>query len=144
MPGALDRAQVGAELGFALRLQVVQHDHHGRHKAGTLEHGGQRVEAFETVRVRKNGARIDVLLSLSPMFDDAGQVIGLSAITRDITGEEVYSTIYAIDESPVEQGVIWVGANDGPVSVTRDGGKTWEQPGSPTGAMEVDPASGMP
>ena len=37
----------------------------------------------------------------------------------------MYSTIYTIDESPIEKGVIWVGANDGPVSVTRDGGKTW-------------------
>lgn len=46
-------------------------------------------------------------------------------ITRDITGEEVYSTIYAIEESPLEKGVIWTGANDGPVHVTRDGGKTW-------------------
>jgi hypothetical protein len=46
-------------------------------------------------------------------------------ITRDITGEEVYSAIYAIRESGLEPGVIWVGANDGPVHVTRDGGKTW-------------------
>jgi photosystem II stability/assembly factor-like uncharacterized protein len=46
-------------------------------------------------------------------------------ITRDITGEEVYSTLYAIDESPLEKGVIWTGSNDGPIHVTRDGGKTW-------------------
>jgi photosystem II stability/assembly factor-like uncharacterized protein len=46
-------------------------------------------------------------------------------ITRDITGEEVYSVIYAIQESPLERGVIWVGSNDGPVHITRDGGKTW-------------------
>ena len=46
-------------------------------------------------------------------------------ITRDVTGEEFYSTLYAITESPLEKGVIWTGANDGPVSVTRDDGKTW-------------------
>ena len=46
-------------------------------------------------------------------------------ITRDVTGEEFYSTLYAIAESPLERGVIWVGANDGPFSVTRDNGKTW-------------------
>lgn len=46
-------------------------------------------------------------------------------ITRDATGEEVYSTIYAIRESPVQQGVIWAGSNDGLVHVTRDDGKTW-------------------
>ncbi len=46
-------------------------------------------------------------------------------ITRDVTGEEFYSTLYAIAESPLEQGVIWTGANDGPFHVTRDNGKTW-------------------
>jgi photosystem II stability/assembly factor-like uncharacterized protein len=46
-------------------------------------------------------------------------------ITRDVTGEEFYSTIYAITESPLERGVIWAGSNDGPFHVTRDNGKTW-------------------
>ena len=46
-------------------------------------------------------------------------------ITRDVTGEEFYSTLYAITESPTEAGVIWTGANDGPFHVTRDNGKTW-------------------
>ncbi len=53
------------------------------------------------------------------------QVVPGSPITRDVTGEEVYSSIYAMDESPLDPGVLWVGANDGPVNVTRDGGKTW-------------------
>jgi len=46
-------------------------------------------------------------------------------ITRDATGEEVYSVIYAIRESPIQKGLIWTGSNDGPVYVTRDDGKTW-------------------
>jgi photosystem II stability/assembly factor-like uncharacterized protein len=46
-------------------------------------------------------------------------------ITRDVTGEEFYSTLYAISESPIEKGVIWTGANDGPFHVTRDNGLTW-------------------
>ena len=46
-------------------------------------------------------------------------------ITRDVTGEEFYSTLYAIAESPLEKGVIWTGSNDGPFNVTRDNGKTW-------------------
>jgi photosystem II stability/assembly factor-like uncharacterized protein len=53
------------------------------------------------------------------------QVISGTPITRDITGEEFYSTIYAVQESTLEKGLIWVGANDGPVHVTRDEGKTW-------------------
>jgi photosystem II stability/assembly factor-like uncharacterized protein len=54
------------------------------------------------------------------------QVISGEPITRDITGEEVYSSLYAIRESPLEEGIIWTGANDGPVHVTRDAGETWK------------------
>ncbi|MDX2153662.1 MAG: hypothetical protein SFV54_23165 [Bryobacteraceae bacterium] len=54
------------------------------------------------------------------------QGISGEPITRDITGEEVYSTLYAIRESPTEAGVIWTGANDGPFHVSRDNGKTWK------------------
>src|SRR6266513_6045963 len=46
-------------------------------------------------------------------------------ITRDMTGEEVYPTLYSIRESPVQRGVIWTGSNDGPFYVTRDNGKNW-------------------
>ena len=58
-------------------------------------------------------------------FEKDKQVISGSPITRDITGEEFYSTIYAIRESKVQAGVIWVGANDGPVHVTQNGGGDW-------------------
>lgn len=47
-------------------------------------------------------------------------------ITRDVTGEEFYSTLYAIAESTLERGVIWTGSNDGPFYVTRDNGKNWK------------------
>lgn len=46
-------------------------------------------------------------------------------ITRDATGEEVYSTLYAIRESAVKPGVIWTGSNDGLVFVTQDNGASW-------------------
>lgn len=54
-----------------------------------------------------------------------GQVISGAPITRDVTGEEFFSTIYALEESPLEAGVIWVGSNDGLVHITRDGGASW-------------------
>ena len=66
-------------------------------------------------------------------------------ITLDVTGEEYYSTLYAIRESPLEPGVIWTGANDGPFHLTRDGGKTWRNVtprGQPRGCrvQSVDPS----
>lgn len=53
------------------------------------------------------------------------QGISGGPITRDVTGEEFYSTLYAIKESPIEPGVIWTGANDGPIHVTRNNGVSW-------------------
>jgi photosystem II stability/assembly factor-like uncharacterized protein len=53
------------------------------------------------------------------------QVISGSPITRDITGEEIYSTIYEVAESPLQRGLLWVGSNDGLVHVSRDGGANW-------------------
>jgi PAS domain S-box-containing protein len=46
---------------------------------------GRRVEHFETVRVRKDGRRIDLSVSISPIFDASGNIIGASKIGRDIT-----------------------------------------------------------
>jgi len=45
---------------------------------------GERVEHYETVRVAKNGRRIDVSLSVSPVKDSAGRIIGAAKIARDI------------------------------------------------------------
>jgi len=79
-------------------------------------------------------------------FEADKQVISGSPITRDITGEEFYSTIYSIQESQAEEGIIWVGSNDGPVHVTRNGGKTWKNvtpknlpPGGRVDAVEPSP-----
>ena len=46
-------------------------------------------------------------------------------ITKDNTAVEYYDTIFTIDESSVEKGVIWVGSDDGLIHLTRDGGKNW-------------------
>ncbi|MCG6958220.1 MAG: hypothetical protein LJF04_19695 [Gemmatimonadetes bacterium] len=67
-------------------------------------------------------------------------------ITRDVTGEEFYSTLYAIAESPHEPGVIWVGSNDGPFHITRDDGTSWTDvtpkdlpPGGRVAFIDVSP-----
>jgi two-component system sensor histidine kinase/response regulator len=46
---------------------------------------GERIDHFETVRVRKDGTRIDISLSVSPIKDMAGRIVGASSIARDIT-----------------------------------------------------------
>jgi PAS domain S-box-containing protein len=48
---------------------------------------GEDIRSFETVRVRKDGTRVDVSLTMSPIRDAGGTVVGISTISRDITQE---------------------------------------------------------
>ncbi len=49
---------------------------------------GERVDHFETIRRRKDGTLIDVSLTISPIRDDTGLVVGASKIARDITEQK--------------------------------------------------------
>ena len=57
------------------------------------------------------------------------QVLETGGLTLDVTGAENHTTIISIAPSPKEQGVIWVGTDDGNIQVTRDGGTTWTNVG---------------
>jgi len=46
---------------------------------------GERIEQFETVRRRKDGSRVEVSVTLSPVRDGTGRVVGASTIARDVT-----------------------------------------------------------
>ena len=46
---------------------------------------GARIDHFETVRMAKDGRRLDISLTVSPVRDDAGEIIGASKIARDVT-----------------------------------------------------------
>ncbi len=46
---------------------------------------GQRIEHMETERLRKDGRRISVAVTISPLRDDSGAMVGASVIARDIT-----------------------------------------------------------
>jgi PAS domain S-box-containing protein len=49
---------------------------------------GERVDHFETVRMRKDGSLLDVALTISPMKDAAGRIVGASKLARDITEQK--------------------------------------------------------
>src|SRR5688572_22884119 len=58
---------------------------------------GERVNHFETVRVRKDGKLVDISLSISPIIGPGGQIIGASKIARDITKQ--HQARRALDEA---------------------------------------------
>ncbi len=51
---------------------------------------GERIQHFQTVRLHKNGQRIDVSLTVSPIRDDKGKIIGAAKIVRDITRQKKF------------------------------------------------------
>jgi PAS domain S-box-containing protein len=46
---------------------------------------GERIECFETVRLRKDGSRVEVSLSVSPIRDESGAIVGAAKIARDVS-----------------------------------------------------------
>ena len=59
--------------------------------------------------------------------DKSKQGLSGGPITRDITGVEVYGTIFTLAESPLERGVMWAGTDDGRVQITRDECAHWQE-----------------
>jgi len=103
------------------RIQRVAPMEISPHDPNVLYYGTQYVH-----RTTSEGAHWEVISpDLTWNLPDKQGVSG-EPITRDMTGEEIYSTLYAIRESFHEPSVIWTGANDGPFHVTRDYGRTWK------------------
>ncbi len=92
------------------------------HDSRVVYHGSQYVH-----RTSDEGVTWETISPDLTANEPDKQVNSGEPITRDITGEEVHSALYAIEESRLERGVIWTGSSDGPVHVTRDAGKTWKK-----------------
>lgn len=90
------------------------------HDPNVVYHGSQFLH-----RTSNNGVTWETISPDLTAFEADKQMASGSPITRDVTGEEVYSTLYSIRESAVTPGVIWTGSNDGPIHVTRDNGDSW-------------------
>jgi photosystem II stability/assembly factor-like uncharacterized protein len=103
------------------RFQRVAPVHVSPHDPDVVYMGSQYLH-----KTRNDGVIWETISPDLTAFKADKQVISGSPITRDITGEEYYSTLYSIRESKLTKDLIWTGSNDGVVSVTKDGGKTWE------------------
>jgi photosystem II stability/assembly factor-like uncharacterized protein len=91
------------------------------HESGTMYYGSQFLH-----RTRDEGHTWDILSpDLTTDDPEKQQQAESGGLTRDVTAAENHCSIITIAPSPVTQGVIWVGTDDGNVQVTRDGGESW-------------------
>lgn len=86
----------------------------------TLYHGAQVL--FKSTDQGQNWTAISPDLTRN---DKSKQGSSGGPLEQDNTSVEYYDTIFAVAESPLQRGLIWVGSDDGLVHVTRDDGKTW-------------------
>jgi len=77
------------------------------------------------VHVTTDGGRSWKVISPDLSTNDLSRMTHSGGLTKDNIGVEYACVVFAIAESPVEEGCIWAGTNDGLVHVTRDGGKNW-------------------
>src|SRR5262249_5973058 len=86
--GAADRLfayEAREVIGKSIQI-IIPPDRHDE-ELGILESTkhGERIKSYETVRMREDGSLLDVSLTVSPLRDAAGRIIGASKIARDIT-----------------------------------------------------------
>jgi PAS domain S-box-containing protein len=72
-------------LGKPITLIIPPTLHEEEHEIISKLRQGIRIQHYETVRLRKDGTLVDVSLSISPIKDSTGNIVGASKIARDIT-----------------------------------------------------------
>ncbi|HKT88336.1 MAG TPA: hypothetical protein VJQ59_07865, partial [Candidatus Sulfotelmatobacter sp.] len=90
------------------------------HDPNTLYHGGEVL--FKTT---DGGVHWQAISPDLTRNDKSKQIVSGGAITLDDSGTEYYDTIFALAESPITKGLLWVGTDDGLIQLTKDEGKNW-------------------
>lgn len=63
---------------------------------------GERIRSFATIRIAKDGRNVDVSLTVSPVHDSSGEIIGISKVARDISEQKRAERVLARDRETLE------------------------------------------
>ena len=101
------------------------------------KHNPKKLYTFSNhVHVSENEGQSWKLLSGDLTRNDPDKLLSSGGpITQDNTGVEYYCTIFAANESPLKEGLLWVGSDDGLIHISRNGGESWENV-TPSGMPE--------
>ena len=86
-------------IGRSIRMLMPSERQQEEDEVFARMRAGEVVDQFETVRVRKDGSRIEVSLTLSPIRDADGAIVGVSKIARDVTDRKRIESALATAES---------------------------------------------
>lgn len=92
-----------------------------RHDRNVVYQGSQHVH-----RTRDGGQTWETISPDLTTNNKAHQDFAGGPINHDVTGVEIFNTIFAISEDPRDARTLWTGSDDGRVHLTRDGGATWQ------------------
>ena len=101
------------------------------------KHNPKKLYTFSNhVHMSENEGQSWKLLSGDLTRNDPDKLLSSGGpITQDNTGVEYYCTIFAANESPLKEGLLWVGSDDGLIHVSRNSGESWENV-TPSGMPE--------
>src|SRR5258707_8259295 len=80
---------------------------------------GERIQHYETIRLAKDGCRVDMSLTVSPLFNQSGKVVGASKVARDITERKLAEQ--ALRKTPARLRTLTETAVDGVIVIDARG-----------------------
>lgn len=133
MPAALEARDMKYRFNWSAPIVVSQFN------PGTIYHG-----ANVLLRSQDRGRSWEEVSPDLTRAQEDKMGYGGGPITNEGAGGEIYGTLAYVAESPLQEGLLWTGSDDGLVHITRDGGSTWADvtpDGLPEGLVNaVDPS----
>lgn len=84
-------------------FQLIPHDHWDEERQILRRlRNGERIRRYQTVRVRKDGRPVDISLSISPIRDARGKIIGAAKVLRDVTEERAAQAALRKNEQRIQ------------------------------------------
>jgi PAS domain S-box-containing protein len=106
-------------IGRSIFTLIPEHLHEAERQLLRSVRRGERVDFSDTERIRKDGTRIYIALSVSPVWDESGVVVGTSSIKRDITEQKRAQQELALREEryralvTAASSIVWIADPEG-------------------------------